>query len=65
MTSYALRRIRARTESRNSRPRQSSTAFTPDRGRTTGLFIYQIQHEKLLVLVVRVGDRKDVYRRVK
>ena len=27
--------------------------------------IYQIQHEKLLVLVVRVGDRKDVYRRVK
>ena len=27
--------------------------------------IYQIQDENLLVLVVRVGDRKDVYRRVK
>ncbi len=27
--------------------------------------IYQIQDEVLLVLVVKVGDRKDVYRRVK
>ena len=27
--------------------------------------IYQIQDEILLVLVVRVGDRKEVYRRVK
>ena len=27
--------------------------------------IYKIQDEGLLVLVVRVGDRKEVYRRVK
>ena len=27
--------------------------------------IYQIRDEAVLVLVVRVGDRKDVYRRVK
>jgi mRNA interferase RelE/StbE len=27
--------------------------------------IYQIRDEALLVLVVRVGDRKEVYRRVK
>ena len=27
--------------------------------------IYQIRDEVLLVLVVRVGDRKEVYRRVK
>jgi len=27
--------------------------------------IYQIQDEVLLVLVVKVGDRKEVYRRVK
>jgi mRNA interferase RelE/StbE len=27
--------------------------------------IYQIQDDVLLVLVVKVGDRKDVYRRVK
>jgi mRNA interferase RelE/StbE len=27
--------------------------------------IYQIRDEVLLVLVVRVGDRKDVYHRVK
>ena len=27
--------------------------------------IYQIQDEVLLVLVVRVGNRKEVYRRVK
>jgi mRNA interferase RelE/StbE len=27
--------------------------------------IYQIRDEVLLVLVVKVGDRKDVYRRVK
>jgi len=27
--------------------------------------IYQIRDDVLLVLVVRVGDRKDVYRRVK
>jgi mRNA interferase RelE/StbE len=27
--------------------------------------IYQIRDEVLLVLVVRVGDRKDVYRRVR
>ena len=27
--------------------------------------IYQIRDEALLVLVVRVGERKDVYRRVK
>jgi len=26
--------------------------------------IYQIRDEVLLVLVVKVGDRKDVYRRV-
>ena len=27
--------------------------------------IYQIRDEVLVVLVVRVGDRKDVYRRLK
>ena len=27
--------------------------------------IYQIRDEALLILVVKVGDRKDVYRRVK
>jgi mRNA interferase RelE/StbE len=27
--------------------------------------IYQIQDEILLIVVVKVGDRKDVYRRVK
>ena len=27
--------------------------------------VYQIQDERLLVLVVKVGDRKEVYRRVK
>ena len=27
--------------------------------------IYRIQDEVLLVMVVKVGDRKDVYRRVK
>ena len=27
--------------------------------------IYQIRDEALLVLVVKVGDRKEVYRRVK
>ena len=27
--------------------------------------IYQIRDEVLLVLVVKVGDRKEVYRRVK
>jgi len=27
--------------------------------------IYQIRDEALLVLVVRVGDREEVYRRVK
>jgi len=27
--------------------------------------IYQIRDEALLVLVVRVGERKEVYRRVK
>lgn len=27
--------------------------------------IYQIQDEVLVVLVVRVGDRKEVYRRLK
>ncbi len=27
--------------------------------------IYQIRDEVLLVLVVRVGDRKEVYRRIK
>ncbi len=27
--------------------------------------IYQIQDERLVVLVVKVGDRKQVYRRVK
>ena len=27
--------------------------------------IYQIQDETLLVVVVKVGDRKDVYRRLK
>ena len=27
--------------------------------------IYQIRDEVLVVLVVKVGDRKDVYRRVK
>jgi mRNA-degrading endonuclease RelE of RelBE toxin-antitoxin system len=27
--------------------------------------IYRIQDEALLVLIVRVGDRKEVYRRVK
>jgi mRNA interferase RelE/StbE len=27
--------------------------------------IYQIRDEVLVVLVVRVGDRKEVYRRVK
>jgi mRNA interferase RelE/StbE len=26
--------------------------------------IYQIQDEVLIVLVVKVGDRKDVYRRI-
>ncbi len=27
--------------------------------------IYQIRDEKLLVVVIKVGDRKDVYRRLK
>lgn len=27
--------------------------------------VYQIRDEVLLVLVVKVGDRKDVYRRLK
>ena len=27
--------------------------------------LYQIQDEILLIVVVKVGDRKDVYRRVK
>lgn len=27
--------------------------------------IYQIRDEALLVLVVKVGDRKEVYRRIK
>jgi mRNA interferase RelE/StbE len=27
--------------------------------------IYQIRDEALLILVVKVGDRKEVYRRVK
>jgi mRNA-degrading endonuclease RelE of RelBE toxin-antitoxin system len=27
--------------------------------------IYQVQDEVLLIVVVKVGDRKDVYRRLK
>jgi len=27
--------------------------------------VYQIRDEKLLVVVIKVGDRKDVYRRLK
>ena len=64
MTSYALRRIRGRTEPERLEAKAKLYRVYAGPGKDYRV-IYQIQHEKLLVLVVRVGDRKDVYRRVK
>jgi len=57
--------------------RLAATPFPPGctklEGRTDGIYrihsgdyriLYRVQQEKVLVIVVKVGDRKDVYRNI-
>jgi hypothetical protein len=56
------RRIRDRKAWKSSRRREKLYRICLGPGKNYRA-IYQIQDEVLIVLVVKVGDRKDVYRR--
>jgi len=60
----AAKRIAVPMEWRSWKRKRSSTAFYVGPGKNH-CAVYQIRDEVLLILVVKVGDRKEIYRRVK